>query len=749
MVRGGKTLQHDIRGQSFIARWQKLPGLLRSCIVLGSYFLGAYFFDQIALAFGTGAYRVSLWFPTPALSIVLLLVGGLRYLPALFLAPYAAELFDRVNPFYTIGYGFTWVLFFYSLAKVLGYGGVCWLLKWLRFDMRFLRTHDIAYFLLLASCLAPLVVSLLTITVFTVTDDAPFVLNDFSYSVVSFWAGDATGIAFLAPPLFILSRRLLPQPTPLPTFPPLTKRLVLERVCQFLFLIFAVWVGYARPSDGFLNYTYAIFLPLMWLGVRGSFELAAWAVLFLNVLIAVAVSYDITSPEVVALQFNLMMASYAALLLGAVSSDLRYQREKLNHVAYHDALTGLLNRAGFLRFLEESKAQTLTVFLMDIDRFKTINDSFGQTVGDAFLLLVSRKLKSVLPAAATLARTGGDEFALCLKEKSKDQTLRLAEEIKEALASSNRIQGYDIATDASIGIAKSTPGYEVSDLLRDAESAMKEAKSQGKARYVLFDSEMQQHLEQKVRLERDLRQAQGRGEISVHYQPIVSLGTGGIVGAEALMRWRHSHLGNISPAAFIPIAEETGLIVDLSYALLQQALQDLCQLPSSFYLSANVSVRQLQHPSLVKTISDFLNSSRLEPQRLILEVTESSLMTSPEANIETLELLSSFGLRLAMDDFGTGYASLNYLKRLPVDILKIDRSFINGLPDDEDDATLVTTILALGQSLGIELVAEGVETKEQEAFLKRYGCQYVQGYLYSKPVPLAEFVTLLEKTPRA
>ena len=280
------------------------------------------------------------------------------------------------------------------------------------------------------------------------------------------------------------------------------------------------------------------------------------------------------------------------------------------------------------------------------------------------MLLVARKLKAILPVGATLSRLGSDEFAVFLPSATEQQAVELAEATNKVLATSNRIQGYDIATDASIGIALSLQDYEVGDLLRDAESAMQAAKRQGKARHVVFDAQMQGQLAQKVRLERDLRQALEREEIKVHYQPLMSLTSGTIIGAEALMRWQHGSLGTISPGAFIPIAEDTGMIVDLSYALLKQALHDLHEFPSSFYLSVNLSVRQLQHPGLVEALSGFLQSSHTEPRRLVLEVTESSLMTNPDANIETLAQLSSLGFRLAMDDFATGYSSITYLQRL-------------------------------------------------------------------------------------
>jgi diguanylate cyclase (GGDEF)-like protein len=725
-------------------RSRALPQWLRVSLVLCVYFVGN-FLSVVATNKIGADILIALIYPGVALNLVLLLVFGLRYWPALFLNPYVGSLLNDLFgqphlPFASLE------LFLYSLIQLVGYGGVCWYIKRLRLDMRLLRTRDITLFLLLASLLATLVVALLSIALFTFSDDAGLLSDNFILNTLNFWAGDATGVAMLAPVLLIAFRSWLPQTKPPVTRLPLTRLVVLERVVQFVFLAFTVWLGYGRESVGLLNYSYAIFLPLMWIGIRSGFAVASWSVLFFNVLITLAVNFNLTDPEVVALQFNLMMASYAALLLGAVSSDLWAKREKLGYVAYHDTLTGLLNRSGFLNALETHKEKPLAIFFLDIDRFKTINDSFGQTVGDAFLLLVARKLRSIVPENARLARLGGDEFALLLPDTDETQATAFAVEVSQILATSNRIQGYDIATDASIGIALSSASHEASDLLRDAESAMQEAKRQGKARYVLFDTEMQQQLAQKVRLERDLRQALERQEIGIHYQPLISLATGEVVGAEALMRWQHGQLGSVSPAAFIPIAEETGLIVELSYALLKQALSDLRAFPKAFYLTVNVSVRQLQHPSLLETIQTLLTQARLEPHRLVLEVTESSLMTNPDANIETLETLSQRGIRLAMDDFGTGYASLNYLKRLPVDILKIDRSFVEGLPSDEDDATLVTTILALGQSLALEVVAEGVETREQEAFLKRYGCQQVQGYLYSKPLPVKEFIAVLEQS---
>jgi diguanylate cyclase (GGDEF)-like protein len=729
-------------------RWDALPAWLRVGIVLFVYFVGTFISVIVTNEIGPDIL-IALIYPGTALHIVLLLVFGMRYWPALFLNPYVGtllnELFGQPHlPF------FSEALFWYSVIQVVGFGGICWLVQRLRLDVRLARTKDTILVLFLTSFVAPLVVAVLTIAVFTLDKDISLLTKNFILNTLNFWAGDATGVVMLAPLLLIWFRSWLPSSRPLTvSAPPLTRPVVLERILQFVLLAFTVWLGYGRASVGLLNYSYGVFLPLMWIGMRSGFIMSAWAVLFLNLLVTLAVNFNMTDPEVVALQFNLMMSSYAALLLGTVSSDLSYKSEKLRYVAYRDALTGLLNRAGFLNVLETSKNQPFAVLFIDIDRFKTINDSFGQTVGDAFLLLVARKLKGILPTGATLARLGSDEFAVFLPEARQEGAAKLAEATNKALSSSNRIQGYDIATDASIGIALSLQEYEVGDLLRNAESAMQEAKRQGKARYVVFDTEMQQQLARKVQLERDLRQALERGEIKVHYQPIVSLLTGEIIGAEALMRWQHGTLGTISPAAFIPVAEDTGLIVDLSYGLLEQALHDLHDFPTSFYLTVNLSVRQLQHPGLVETLSDRLRSAGIETRRLVLEVTESSLMANPDANIETLEQLSTLGIRLAMDDFGTGYASLNYLKRLPVDILKIDRSFIKGLPEDEDDATLVTTMMALGQSLGLEIVAEGVETLAQEAFLKRYGCQQVQGFLYSKPVAFGEFVMLLNGKAKA
>ncbi len=728
--------------------WTAQSQGLRVTLILSIYFIGN--FVSVVATNKVGAdILIALIYPSTGLNLVLLLVFGLRYWPALFLNPYVGSLLNELFGQPHLPFA-SFELFGYAVIQVLGFGGGAWIMKRLRFDARLIRAKDTTIFLLIGSFLSSLVVAFLTIGLFTLSQNVDLMTDDFVLNTLNFFAGDATGAAMVGPLLLVLFRPWLPRTKSLVVVKrPLTRAVVLERVAQFLLLGATVYLGYGRESVGLLNYSYAIFMPLAWIAMRGGFTLSAWATLVLNFLITLAINFNVTDPEVIALQFNLMVASYAVLLLGAVSSDLLYKREKLSHVAYHDALTGLLNRAGFLRFLEGAQEKSLAVFFLDLDRFKIINDSFGQTVGDAFLLLVSRRLKGILPEGATLARLGADEFAVCLEETSEYATTELAKTMNETLATSNRIQGYDITTDASIGIAFNTEGYQASDLIRDAESAMQEAKRQGKARFILFDTALQQQLREKVRLERDLRQALERQEIYVHYQPIVSLVTGEIVGAEALMRWRHGQLGFISPAAFIPIAEDTGLIVELSNALLKQALGDMKQFPASFYLSANLSVRQLQHPGLEATLTDFLSDAHMAAQRLVLEVTESSLMTNPDANIETLERLSQLGLRLAMDDFGTGYASLNYLKRLPVDILKIDRSFVKGLPGDKDDATLVTTIMALGQSLGLAIVAEGVETRDQEAFLKRYGCQQVQGYLYSKPVPLEEFVKLFNGATKA
>jgi diguanylate cyclase (GGDEF)-like protein/PAS domain S-box-containing protein len=431
--------------------------------------------------------------------------------------------------------------------------------------------------------------------------------------------------------------------------------------------------------------------------------------------------------------------------------------ESLRYQALHDPLTGLPNRLLFMDRLEHAlslasrQTRLIMVLFVDLDDFKVVNDSLGHEAGDTLLVAVAKRLGACLRPEDTVARFGGDEFAVLLEDITVTSDADLAaERIVEGLRKPFVIEGREIFISPSIGIVSATSSHDrPKDLLRKADIAMYVAKGKGKARYEVFDSTMNVRALERLELENDLRRAIERGELRVHYQPKVLVGTGKIVGTEALVRWEHPERGLLPPVAFIPIAEETDLIVPLGRWVLTEACrqtrewQELYPSDSPWVVCVNLSGRQLRHPELVKDVGRALQETGLEPENLDLEITESVLIEDQLSNLTTLRELKRLGVKLIIDDFGTDYSSLSYLKRLPADFLKIDRSFIGGLGEDPKDEGIVSAVIDLARVLGLEEIAEGVETTEQAAYLRELGCRFAQGYLFSKPLPAEEIGALL------
>jgi len=431
-----------------------------------------------------------------------------------------------------------------------------------------------------------------------------------------------------------------------------------------------------------------------------------------------------------------------------ISRVLEETKEHFRHAAFHDSLTGLPNRAMFTELLkaeiDNSKRRDdhmFAVLFLDLDRFKNINDSLGHTHGDLLLVAFAERLEHALRPVDTLARFGGDEFAILLSGMTDaTDAVRVAQRIQDELSQPFVLYRNSAFASSSIGIALSSTGYDrPEDILRDADTAMYRAKENGKARYEVFDHGMHARAVSRLQLESDLRQAVEQKEFCVYYQPIVSLHTGRLAGFEALVRWNHPRRGLVSPADFIPVAEETGLIVPIGEWVLQEACRYIreCQLvhPShrSLSLSVNLSARQVAQPDLLDRIKEALAISKLSPHCLKLEITESVVMENAEAAALMFKQLRALGVQLSIDDFGTGYSSLSYLHRFPLNYLKIDRSFVSRLTTDNDNA-IVRTISTLARNLGMEVIAEGIETEEQYQQLKLLGCEYGQGYLFSHPV---------------
>ena len=431
-----------------------------------------------------------------------------------------------------------------------------------------------------------------------------------------------------------------------------------------------------------------------------------------------------------------------------VTERLRAE-QKLWHAAFYDALTGLPNRALFMERLGQAQARArgrsggaFAVLFLDLDRFKLVNDSMGHRAGDQLLVAIARRLDRIRRAGDTVARLGGDEFAILVEGvEDAPSAGRVADRVHRELAHPFEIGGQEVFTSASIGIALGgIADHRPEDLLRDADTAMYRAKTHGIAKHAVFDITMHDHAVAVLQLENDLRRAVERGELRVCYQPVVALQSARIVGFEALVRWQHRQRGLVPPKEFIPVAEETGVIGVVGRWVLTEAcrqmrgLQQLQPRGAGLSLAVNVSGRQILQPDLVEQVGEILNHSGLDPRLLRLELTESALVQNESAAARCLHRLRHLGLKLAIDDFGTGYSSLSYLHRMPIDVLKIDASFVQTMATDEKNRRIVETILSLGKNLGVEVIAEGVETAQQARVLTGLGCSYVQGHLFS-PAP--------------
>ncbi|MCB2187944.1 MAG: EAL domain-containing protein [Deltaproteobacteria bacterium] len=434
-------------------------------------------------------------------------------------------------------------------------------------------------------------------------------------------------------------------------------------------------------------------------------------------------------------------------------TDRKKAEAKLTHQAFHDPLTGLPNRALFLDRLQAAlgryrrePSRFFAVLFLDLDRFKLVNDSLGHQVGDQLLIEISRRLSGCLRSSDTVARFGGDEFVLLLEGLEEIREVNLViERIQAELHLPFNLEGHEVFTSASIGVVLSQNGYEqAEDVVRDSDIAMYRAKNQGRSRYEVFDSRMHRQALKLLQMENDLRRALERREFVVVYQPIYCLQSHELCAVEALLRWEHPARGLVLPEDFIPLAEETGLIVPIGQWVMSEACRELKHWQSrrpelaELVVCVNLSARQLDQPDLVEQVRDVLQETELEPNCLKLEITESVLMNNASEAIDTLHRLKALGVMVAVDDFGTGYSSLSYLHRLPIDTLKVDRSFVSNMKDDQDNREIVRTVISLARTLGLDVVAEGVEESEQETELCNLECQYVQGFLYSQPLSSRE-----------
>jgi diguanylate cyclase (GGDEF)-like protein len=449
----------------------------------------------------------------------------------------------------------------------------------------------------------------------------------------------------------------------------------------------------------------------------------------------------------------------SAANVAAMAIERNRALEQLQAVAYHDTLTGLPNRRLFTDLLEHYLSQTRrkqpvgALLLLDLDHFQVVNDSLGHLAGDRLLQSVAERLKECLRDSDTVARMGGDEFMVLLPDIGQAaDAAKIAQKLLSVIARPFQLSGQELVVTASIGLSVyPLDGTDGETLIKNADAALYRVKEQGRNHYQFWTAEMNSRALERLTLESQLRRALEQHQFLLHYQPQVDLMTGEITGVESLVRWNHPERGLVSPALFIGVAEESGLIIPLGEWILQTACAQARRWADQGYpvrVGVNLSVRQFRQKGLIELVMGVLRDTGLEPRYLNLEITESLAMEDVNASIVVLKAFGKLGVQMSIDDFGTGYSSLAYLKQLPIHTLKIDRAFVGGIGRDADDTAIVTALLTMAQSLGLKVIAEGVETEAQLAFLRTRGCEGMQGYLFSPPVPAETIEQFLQEGKR-
>jgi len=443
-------------------------------------------------------------------------------------------------------------------------------------------------------------------------------------------------------------------------------------------------------------------------------------------------------------------------LISDYAKEIMVQKDILDYRTHHDSLTGLANRVLFndrlIQAIEMAKRHknSFALLYIDLDRFKQINDSLGHVIGDEVLKIISKRVRKVMRREDTISRLGGDEFAILAQDLSKGENASaLAQKIISSISEVIHIENHTLYLTSSIGISiYPQDGTEPDNLLKNADAAMFKAKDEGRNNFQYYSADMTQLAFERVVMEASIRKALFNDEFVVYFQPQIDGKTDKIIGMEALVRWEHPEAGIVFPDKFMSLAQETGLILAIDQKVMKSAMMKMAKWYKMGLepgvLALNLSIKQLSQADCMDKLEKLMNETGCRPQWLELEVTEGEIMKNPQSAIDVLKKISKMGVEIAVDDFGTGYSSLSYLKRLPIDKLKIDKSFIDGLPDDDEDVSIAKAIIALAKSLKLSVIAEGVETLEQKEFLVKNGCSNIQGYYYSKAVPAAQMEEMLK-----
>ena len=710
---------------------------------------------DVATAFFEAAPDVPVWFPPSALDVTLLLLFGLRFWPALLLS----------TPLHVAAVGRTampagWDLLALDAATTLGYAGAALVLvRMLGIDPGLRQRRDITWFVAIAVVGAPLFVAAAQVAGLDATHGSldPGLL----LTVSCHFAADATGVAMLAPVLLVLGRRVpatlayrpVPPQVPGRLRPALRPRPALRVLAvEATGSLAAVWMAYGWQRPASLDYAALPWLPVIWASLRYGFERAAVTVLVANVVIALLVVSQPGGAAPFALQSGLLALSVTALLLGAYATELQRNVWLLRHQSLYDTLTGLPNRVLFRTRLEKALAapngskKTFMVAVLDLDDFKGVNDALGHEAGDALLVAAGRRLQAGAALGDVVARIGGDQFGLLLHLRDPDAAPAALDRVLDQFSAPLVHDGVVQRLTATAGATVYPAGEEGPDgLVGQADLALHAAKRASRAGRCFYSPDMQELLRVQRRMGKELARALNREQLVLHFQPQVDVATRRIIGAEALVRWMHPDRGLLMPGAFLEFVESAGLMARLGGWVLQQACAQATAWPGGIAVSVNVAPAQWRAgQDLAAQVGQALAAGGLPPGRLKLEITEDALVAGEEArSLSALRRLRSMGVRVSMDDFGTGHSGLSRLRRMPVDEVKMDRSFVTGIGRDPGDEAIARAVVSLAQSLGHQVIAEGVETEAQLAFLQSIGCGMAQGYLFSRPLDSEAMLALL------